>query len=174
MKLLKSPTLASIISFTVFLSGCSSETTQSNSTTPNPIPGITNADIKLNLQEDGFECELDEIRDDGNSRWVCSQESGGSSREVAYVGPSPQKVEFIRGSVFAMDGILSEEDRRFIGYLASLPYEGSQPEEAKQWALSATESAETTFGDVLTYITWLKSNENYTAGVITITNVNNK
>lgn len=92
------------------------------------IEGLTAADITINLEQTfGFECDGPQ---DARSRVRYSCESPEDpSSYVEVFGRGPTEIE----NVAAFSSSLA---RDLLSYVATLPYEGSQPGKAKRWVLS--------------------------------------
>jgi Protein of unknown function (DUF2510) len=80
------------------------------------IPGLTSADVKLNLQSRGFNCD-----DDPNP--LCTDQQGNS---VDWHGSTPDDIT----NLTAMD---PSADYAFVIFMASLPYQGADPAAAQNW-----------------------------------------
>lgn len=104
------------------------------------IPGLTNADIKLNLQDRGFDCSGPELTGD-TATWSCTRTSGLADLTVRYWGPSPTVVEGVDAqSIFADDQLAAE----FLGFIATLPYDGADPVAARDWVQARIGQAKST------------------------------
>lgn len=92
------------------------------------IEGLTAADITINLEQTfGFECD-DPQDARSRVRYSCeSPEDPGSYVEVFGSGPTEIENVAAFSSSFARD---------LLSYVATLPYEGSRPAQAKRWVLS--------------------------------------
>lgn len=118
------------------------------------IPGITSADVKLNLQKWGLEFGFDS----GKS----IDPDTGVELGTSLVGDLPMQISsvdfYVDGT--AMIGTLSAESflavaSGYLGYCATLPYEGADPIAAREWVKNNIASAnrpghplETMFGPV--------------------------
>jgi len=104
----------------------------------NNIPGLTAADIKLSLQDLGFTCKgpnTFDAPDEYNVSWSCEEKTANHWYFVDWFGRSATKIGAV--SATAQDYTSktpTAEMRQFLGYVASLPYEGASPAEAKTWA----------------------------------------
>jgi len=116
------------------------------------IPGLTGADIKLNVQKRGFACSASSGT--GQS-WLCQRSSSTSSESVTYSGPGPTQIQYVSATELQFTAQPSDDIAvNFLGYLATLPYEGASPAAAQAWVtkhlLEAPDvvgtHAETTFG----------------------------
>lgn len=90
-------------------------------------------DVYGNLEDRSFEC-------DGPSTgeqfvlWTCELSDVGAEYYAEIYGDSATGIRLVDGSVTSY--VPTETDALaadFLGFLASLPYEGSQPERAREW-----------------------------------------
>lgn len=110
------------------------------------IPGLTAADLKINLEDQGLQCDGPLDAGDGVMGYVCSNSSPSYYFEVSWFGLSPSDVRTIEGGVVwsgfgSGDPVFDD----LLGYLATVPYEGATPTEARAW-VRTTESGSKTFG----------------------------
>lgn len=101
------------------------------------IPGITAADITLNLEKKGFECEL--WIGQVNPEWMCTLRLPGDVGEARVLvhGYSPTRILFIDATVMAWLVPIVDAATPILGYIATLPYEGAEPEKARAWVEQA-------------------------------------
>lgn len=100
------------------------------------IPGLAPVDVYLNFENKGF--ELDKVFDDPQSPiWRCTENTSKHSMMVETFGKGALAVTLVRGTY---QGHANEDAdsaaKSFLGYLASLPYEGSDPSSARSWVIS--------------------------------------
>lgn len=115
------------------------------------IAELTAADIKLSLQDLGFTCKgpdtIDSI-DEYNVGWSCEEKTDGHLYYVDWFGRNATSIGGV--SATAQDYVSktpTAEMREFLGYVASLPYRGASPAEAKTWVeKTAAKSGEGVIG----------------------------
>ncbi len=103
------------------------------------IPGITAADVKLNFTDKGFTCDGPRAVDDQYLGFFilysCEFKTDEYEYRVEFDGESVTDILSVQGIVLNYgQRSLEEVATEFLGYVATLPYEGSNPEEAKVWA----------------------------------------
>ena len=112
-----------------------------------PIPGLTAADVKLNIEERGFTCEGPTLFLDGVD-YVCEDASDPMvDYRVEITGMSPTDIRSVDATILWY-GDKAELDARadeFLGYIATLPYGGATPEKARAW-VKAHATGTATFG----------------------------
>lgn len=108
-----------------------------------PIPGIAAADIKLNLQKLGLKFtgprpakSFDGYLDDGEG----VDPDTGVTLSCSIIAVDPLKIKYVTFRVdgTAVAGILPPEyfiavAKGFLGYTATLPYDGAEPAKARAW-----------------------------------------
>ncbi|MCX2728526.1 hypothetical protein OO015_13630 (plasmid) [Thermomicrobium sp. 4228-Ro] len=101
------------------------------------IPGITAADITLNLEKKGFDCDL--WLGQVNPQWTCTLQLPGDAGEARVVvhGYSPTRILYIDATVMAWHMSIVDAATPILGYVATLPYEGAEPEKARDWVKQA-------------------------------------
>lgn len=109
--------------------------------TPTPavpiIPGITAADITRNFENKGFRCTMQTGR--LHPEWLCTVElpnNVGEARILAH-GYSPTRILFVTGTVITWGIPVADAAAPILGYLSTLPYEGSEPQKARAWVENA-------------------------------------
>lgn len=112
------------------------------------IPGLTSADIKVNLENKGFECTGPERGEDGLVDWKCSSKDSLYERWVEYVGYSPMKIIYVSATAMSFEKEFSDANRQFLSYIASLPFEGNNQEISKKWVLNSVENNEMMSGEI--------------------------
>ena len=119
------------------------------------IPGLTAADVKLNLGDRGFTCEGQTLFLDGIDE-ICQDERDPTfDYRVEIVGMNPtdirqvEAVHFWYGDKAVQDG----DADAFLGYIATLPYEGAEPEAARAWVEDNDEGTATFGGATFTLTT---------------------
>jgi hypothetical protein len=118
---------------------------------PKNIPGLTPQDVYLNLENKGFKCSEPELMEAANEvRWTCEKQEANGEYLVEINSSDANSVRLVEARVISDDPARADAlARDFLGYVARVPYEGAQPEEAKAWVeqnVGSKVSAE--FGDV--------------------------
>jgi len=100
------------------------------------ISGLTIPEISSHLADHGLECEGPYPRGETMSSWDCRPPSAAGSleREVAIVGQSPERIRTVTARLSDQNEMPPEEAAvDFLGFVATLPYEGADPGQARQW-----------------------------------------
>jgi len=118
---------------------------------PSNIPGLTPQDIYLNLENRGFKCSEPELMGpEDEVRWTCERQDAQGEYSVVINSKDANSVRFVEAKVISHEPARADAlAQDFLGYVARVPYEGAQPEEAKGWVernVSSKASAE--FGGV--------------------------
>lgn len=113
------------------------------------IPGIAGVDVYGNLKDRGFSVK----RDIGKNSvfWICESSNPMASYRVDVTARTPSQVMFVSGTLLYFgDKKVNSFAEPFFGYLATLPYTGSNPEEARKWVEKniGNIGAKTSIGDV--------------------------
>lgn len=112
-------------------------TTQDVSVNDPAIPGLTAADVKLNLEKLGFSCAGPELGSDEMVSWNCSSKSSKYEYLVEILGYSPTKIVMIEATALNYTaGNTNSLVSDFLSYLATLPYDGADPVSASNWVKS--------------------------------------
>ncbi len=100
------------------------------------FPGLNASDIYLNLKKRGFDCVGPKSSKIGVS-WYCQDERFSTrSWSVTIRGEGYSQLTFVTAtSLNYGKGSSDEIAREFLGFVASLPYEGAEPAKAKAWVL---------------------------------------
>lgn len=113
------------------------------------IPGLAAVDVHGNLTSRGF--TLQTYYSDIQSEWKCTRKASNCDYSVEAFGSSPTEIT----SVVATINNFSNRSTRalaseFLGFLASLPYDGATPVEAKNWVQANVDrKAKKQFGPVV-------------------------
>jgi len=103
------------------------------------IPGLTAADVTGNLERRGLDCTGIRIESGGTATWFCS----GSAGQVTVRGTSPTRIRAVNAAAFGSDRQAAD----FLGFVATVPYDGAQPQSARAWVESQVASGgSTSFG----------------------------
>ncbi|MEI6914245.1 MAG: hypothetical protein WCL39_03850 [Armatimonadota bacterium] len=99
------------------------------------ISGVAPVDVYLNMEKQGFTTKKD--FSNGKCMWSSSKTINMTTYGVDVYSSNVNTVERVN----AMGGTTTDKDadavfRKFLGYVATLQYEGSQPEVARQWVES--------------------------------------
>jgi len=112
------------------------------------IPSLVAADVYLNFENKGFKIDK-QIKNEYTSI-LCTL----SERKIKYTvdieGCSPTELIEITALVLDYSGNNLKETTAFFGYVATLQYEGAEPEKARQWVRENIDKdgAEITIGSV--------------------------
>lgn len=103
---------------------------------PKTIPGIVASDVHLSLKERGF--VIQRIwGEDGDLMYSCTDDRRGNTRYQAdAIGKAGQELTSVRATVTSTPSEANVQGADFLGYIASLPYEGSLPNKASAWVES--------------------------------------
>ncbi|MFA6335957.1 MAG: hypothetical protein WCX48_10505 [Bacteroidales bacterium] len=112
------------------------------------IPGLTAVDVHGNFTNKGF--SLEKRLETEVSTWTCKLSNLESEFIVVATGKDPDNIVNVQGTVLNYsDKNTSEIAKDFLGFIASLPYENSQPEVARDWVLNNIEKGgSTSIGNV--------------------------
>jgi hypothetical protein len=102
---------------------------------PRNIPGLTPQDVYLSLENRGFRCSEPEVMGTENVvRWTCERQEAKGRYLVEIDSKDANSVRLLKAWVIADDPARADAlAGDFLGYVARVPYEGAQPEEAKAW-----------------------------------------
>src|SRR5215217_7037154 len=118
---------------------------------PKNIPGLTPQDVYLSLENRGFTCSEPEVMGHENDvRWTCERQEAKGRYLVEINSKDANSVRLLKAWVIADDPARADAlAQDFLGYIARVPYEGAQPEEAKAWVEHSVGSkASAKFGGV--------------------------
>ena len=99
------------------------------------IPGIAAVDLHGNLTDRGF--SLDKDLGSSMSTWTCEQRTSSYLYEATVYGRGP--TEITRISAMVQDystGNLDAMAAEFLGFIATMPYDGASPAQARSWVES--------------------------------------
>lgn len=96
------------------------------------IPGLYPADVKLNLEPRGFSCST---ADKGELyfSWTCTKDVDPVKFIVIFYGRNLLTVDYLESVVLQSgepDDIIASD---FLGFMATMPYSGAEPEAARTW-----------------------------------------
>ena len=112
------------------------------------IPGLAPVDIHLNLENMGFTIDKN-IGVDG-CFYNCTKTKLECDFHCRVYGENPSSVEEIKASYMSYTGeSVGESAKTFLGYIATMPYDNSNPQQAKKWVLDhINKDATTNIGGV--------------------------
>lgn len=112
------------------------------------IPGLAAVDLHGNLTPKGF--ELTKNLGGVQSEWKCQLVDGLLNYVAEAFGPSASKITSVKATVYGVSASGIDQDAaEFLGFVASLPYDGADPAKARAWvAANVGRSAETVIGGV--------------------------
>lgn len=130
-----SVTISLIICVIIFVT-CGNKTSNFDAITTesNFISGLSPVDVYLNMEKQGFSVDSD-FSEYGNS-WICKKDVDGINFTVDMYSSNKNNVENVRAT--AMIDVVKKDitaTQQFFSYIASLPYEGSEPHKAQQWII---------------------------------------
>ena len=101
---------------------------------PPVVPGLTSADVRVNLENRGFKCRGPR-QERTRVSWLCEDGSDSNvSYRVEYLGRHSTAIEYVTASVMQYGPVPSDlVAAQFLGYVATLPYRGAQPDQAREW-----------------------------------------
>src|SRR5829696_4478125 len=118
---------------------------------PSNIPGLTPQDVYLSLENRGFTCSEPEVMGHENDvRWTCERQDAKGRYLVEINSKDANSVRLLKAWVISPERARADAlAQDFLGYVARVPYEGAQPEEAKAWVEQSVGSkASAEFGGV--------------------------
>ncbi len=95
------------------------------------IPGLLPVDVYASLEDRGYSCGGPEPIGDDEVWWVCEGSDLSAEYVVEIWGPDGSSVRLVEVTAYSLDG--SPVDESLLAFVATVPYEGSNPEEAKLW-----------------------------------------
>jgi hypothetical protein len=118
---------------------------------PSNIPGLTPQDVYLSLENRGFTCSEPELMEpEDEVRWTCERQGAKGRYLVEINSKDANSVRLLKAWVISHERVRTDAlAGDFLGYVARVPYEGAQPEEAKAWVKQSVGSkASAEFGGV--------------------------
>jgi len=102
---------------------------------PRNIPGLTPQEVYLNLENRDFKCSEPELMGPDNQvRWTCEKQEANGEYLVEINSSDANSVRLVEATVITSDPAHADAlAQDFLGYVATIPYEGAHPEEAKAW-----------------------------------------
>jgi hypothetical protein len=109
-------------------------------------------DVYGNLENEGFTCEGPDPIGGDEVWWTCELSDLSADYMVEIWGPDADSVRLVEATVLNFDPSTTNETAAdFLGYVATVPYKGSNPEEAQLWVeenADTTRPVSTTIGGV--------------------------
>jgi hypothetical protein len=102
-------------------------------TQPAGLPGLMPADVTVNLEQRGLTCSSAEATFDGGFVWSCSREAYDVLLYVDVYSSSLVTVDMIDASVIFYSSADDDLASQFLGFIATMPYDGAQPLDAREW-----------------------------------------
>jgi hypothetical protein len=101
------------------------------------IPGLIPATVKLNLQDRGFTCTNAQNAKDnsGSFYWNCQKSDSNSAILVSYYARTLQTVDLIDASITQYVKPDDSVSSSVFGFIATMPYDGAQPDKARDWVM---------------------------------------
>ncbi len=96
------------------------------------LPGLQPADIKVNLEQRDFSCSSAEEGELYFS-WTCRREDSDYGMLVVFYGRTLNSVDLLESSIFQYGEPSDELAAAFLGYMATMPYDGVDPDAARAW-----------------------------------------
>lgn len=96
------------------------------------LPGLLPADVTVNLEQEGFSCGTVEQGQLYYTR-TCTRDGVDSALRVDIYGREAFAVDFIESTVFQFADPDSDFAASFLGFMATMPYDGAVQEEAQDW-----------------------------------------
>src|SRR5215212_8670026 len=102
---------------------------------PSNIPGLTPQDVYLSLENRGFTCSEPELmQPEDEVRWTCERQGTKGRYLVEISSKDANSVRLLKAWVISHERARADAlAGDFLGYVATVPYEGAQPEKAKAW-----------------------------------------
>jgi hypothetical protein len=123
---------------------------QKTAVEPAVILGLQPVDVYLNLTNKGFSKKGPSLID-GTYIIECRKEERGIIYNVAIFGPSVSSVNAIKADVIQStrpQEETGEAAKDFLGYIASIPFKGSDPAANRQWVEEHVDGGEATLDGV--------------------------
>jgi hypothetical protein len=91
------------------------------------------ADVKVNLENKGFTCTNTEGPNQGYYVWTCNRDTAGVTLHVEFYARSLLTVDYIDANVLQFVEPQDDVAVSFLGFMATMPYDGAQPDKARAW-----------------------------------------
>jgi hypothetical protein len=100
---------------------------------PDHLKNLHASDLTKGFAEQGLTCKAPQKERD-TQHWVCESTTPIVQRLAEFYGKAPGRIEYIRVVVTQSGSPKLEMLGPLVGYVASLRYEGADPEAARAWA----------------------------------------
>lgn len=99
------------------------------------LPGLSPVDVYVSLENRGFEVKKE--FSEHYASWTCVQKWPSLELTAEVIGPNADEVGVVRAMVMA-DGVTktAAAGSDFVAFVASAPYEGSDPQTAHDWVIA--------------------------------------
>jgi len=97
------------------------------------IPELVASDIYMNFDKRGF--KIDKQIETEHTNILCTLNDSDVRYNVMAIGCSPDQIIKVTATVLDYSGKNQKEVSDFFGFVATLQYEGADPEKAKKWAM---------------------------------------
>ncbi len=113
------------------------------------IPGLQRVDVTMSLERLVFKCEGPRY-ERGRQWWTCSKTDPRADYRVEVWGRSSTDITLVEATLISYDPANTDRAARaFLGYVATVPYDGATPKAARAWVAQHVGSRATTeFGGV--------------------------
>ena len=126
------PTLAPTETFVPTTAPSNTPVSTATAETVALLPGLMPADVTVNLEQRGFTCGSPEHGELYYLR-TCTQDSIDYSLYVEIYGREPFSVDMIDSSALQFANPTTEFAAEFLGFMATMPYDGAVQQEARNW-----------------------------------------
>lgn len=110
------------------------------------LAGLHASDLTKAARERGLACQ-DPMKQGAQTHWVCEARTPLTSYLFEFYGKVPGRIEYIRLVIGQSGPPKHENTGPWLGYLASLRYEGAEPDTARTWLEEhLTSGGQTTIG----------------------------
>ncbi len=97
------------------------------------IPSLSASTVYRTLTGQDFVCS-GPAKKAGQMTWTCVKKVRSSVYTVVISGPSPSQLKLVRGTATIRAPAAKTVAATFLGYVATIPYKGSNPNKARSWA----------------------------------------
>jgi len=115
--------------------------TRTNTPEPesNVMHGVSTGYIQVMLEEVNFDCEVvyAPTSTDPYYKWECTREDLTKSMILEMWSPSFEFISLIRTRIIQYGTPDDSVAINYLGFIATLPYDGSNPQQAKEWVENA-------------------------------------
>ena len=99
------------------------------------LPGLQPIDVELNLENRQFNCELVYVPEENypDFKWECISETAQYYMLVEIWSKSLVTVDLLQSTILQFGTPDAELAANFLGFMATMPYDGAEPEKARTW-----------------------------------------